>query len=42
MTQTKLVIEERNRLEKYVETLKVKIKRQLDKVDYNKGILENV
>ena len=42
LTQSKQVLEERNRLEKCVEILTVKLRAGLDKVEYIKGILKMV
>ena len=40
LTQSKQVLEERNRLEKCVEILTIKLRAGLDKVEYIKGILK--
>ena len=42
LTQSKQVLEERNRLEKCVEILTIKLRAGLDKVEYIKGILKMV
>ena len=42
LTQTKQVLDERNRLEKCVEILTIKLRAGLDKVEYIKGILKMV
>ena len=42
LTQSKQVLEERNRLEKCVEILTLKLREGLDKVEYIKGILKMV
>lgn len=39
LTQSKQVLEERNRLEKCVEILTIKLRNGLDQVEYIKGIL---
>ena len=42
LTQTKQVLDERNRLEKCVEILTLKLREGLDKIEYIKGILKMV
>ena len=42
LTQSKQVLEERNRLEKFVEILTIKLRNGLDQVEYIKGILKMI